>query len=625
VNFIKTISKENSLFNKLFLLGVLFVIFITIEYTFKVNLIFKTAQAPEIFRHKVVYVLYTTYINLFVFTLSLFILYPLILSINKNFNRFSIFLFCLIVSLTSIYNFFDITLFTIEGNHIYDDYVLSAICSKSFLREINLPVTTIYKIVGFIVFLLSLPYLIFWFFCKVRLPKLPNFIKVLPIVILLILTAFFYHRWQLLEISRTLPEHLISNHLMKKINDFDEEYLKPSDDIYNQYKDYKKHVQTKNLRKKNILIIHIESLRLDYDNDTYMPYLHSLAPFSTIVSKQSFSSSNTTEQNIFSLLYGLNSAGYNRFQEDSLGSIAFDVLKKAGYTTYGYSASSLKNWLKAGFIFKNFDQYTEFLSEHPYNDDSVMIEKIRQEYNSRDDKKPHFYYSFLVSTHHNYYYPPSFEKHKPVLDQNTDFYMESNALEQKKQLVINRYKNSVGYADYNVRKIIKIFEKEILSDNLILVITGDHGEEFWDKGLIGHSANNLYNCRINVPLVFHLPHVKPIIYNFTSNTEIMPTILDYLGLTDSKVFSFFDYQSLLRVKPDDERFILNTGCDFKNQSKACLITNVKKYWVTVSDKHIKINKEFFRNDTLIAFSPKDFILRKRLKQTIYLTYRYLIK
>lgn len=623
MNFIKPLSKENSLFDKLFLLVIFVVTIITIEYFSAVNVVFKIAQAPDIFRHKVVYILYTAYVNLLVFTSFLSLLYPFILSTNKGLNRLAVFLFCTVISIVSVYNFFDINLFTIEGNHFYDDYIISAISSKSFLREINLPISTMLKIIGFIIILFAIPYLIIYLLQKIKLPSISNWIKISIIVLLLLLTVFFYHRWQLLEIARTLPEQIISNHLIKETNDFDEEYLKPSDDIFNKYKDYKTQVASENLRKKNILIIHIESLRLDYDNNTYMPYLHSLAPFSTIISKQSFSSSNTTEQNIFSLLYGVNSAGFNHFQEDSLGSMAFEVLKKAGYSTYGYSASSLKNWLKAGFIFKNFDQYTEFLSENPYNDDSVMIEKIKQEYKSRDITKPHMYYSFLVSTHHNYYYPPAFEKYKPVMDQNTDFYMESNTLEQKKQLVINRYKNSVGYADYNVRKIIKIFEKEILADNLILVITGDHGEEFWDKGLIGHSANNLYNCRINVPLVFHLPQVKPITYNFTSNTEIMPTILDYLGVTDSKVFSFFDYQSLLHIKSNDERFILNTGCDFKNQSKACLITNDKKYWVAISDKHVKINKEFLRNDTLIDFSPKDFLLRKRLKQSIYLTYRYL--
>lgn len=622
MNFIKIKNKENSLFDTLFIIGILFVLFLTIKYISVVNDVFNIAQAPEIFRHKVVYLFYVTYVNVLLFTSTLLLIYPLVVSKSKGINRISIFLFCSIISLVSIYHFFDITLFTIEGNHFYDDYILSAISSKSFLREINLPTSTIFRIVNLIIVLFAVPYFLLFVLRRVAIPKIPNWIKLSLIVLIILLTVFFYHRWQLFEIVRTLPEKIISNHFIKKINTFDEEYLKPSDDIYSQYKDYKKHVSTESLRKKNILIIHIESLRLDYNNETYMPYLHSLAPLSTIISKQSFSSSNTTEQNIFSLLYGINSAGYNHFQEDSLGSMAFDVLKKAGYSTYGYSASSLKNWLKAGFIFKNFDHYTEFISEHPYNDDSVMIEKIRQEYNSRDVSKPHLYYSFLVSTHHNYYYPPSFEKYKPVMDQNTDFVMESNALEQKKQLVINRYKNSVGYVDYNLRKIIKIFEKEILAENLILVVTGDHGEEFWDKGLIGHSANNLYNCRITVPLVFHLPQVKPITYNFTSNTEIMPTILDYLGVTDSKIFSFFDYQSLLHIKSDDERYIVNTGCDFKNQSKACLITNDKKYWVTVSEKHIKINKEFFRNDTATDFSPKDFLLRKHLKQTIYLSYRY---
>jgi len=492
-NRIQLIEYQKPHFDTYLIIGLCYLIAILSLYICSVNNTFNIAMAPNIFRHKIVYILYAGYINLVLFLITISLLYPLISSQKRILCAIAMIFFSFVISTGFLYNFFDIKLFTIEGSHFYDVYITSALSSGAFLREINLPKTTLYKIASLIVIVMSIPYLLFYVIEKCKMPQIHLYIRIVIYLLPIPFTIFFYHRWQLLEISRTLPDKCISRHLIKETEVFDEEYLKPNDKSYQHYKVYRNLIKPSILKKKNILIIQIESLRFDYDNDIYMPYLHGLESFSTIKSENSFSSANTTERSIFSLLYGINSAGFDRFQQDSLGSMAFDVLKKAGYKTYGYSASSLKNWLKAGFIFKNFDQYTEFLSPHPYNDDSVMIATLSHEYKNRNRQQSTMYWTFLVSSHHNYYYPPSFEKYKPVMDQSTDFYMESNALEQKKELVINRYKNSVRYDDYNVKKILKIFEKEIKDNNLIVLITGDHGEEFWDHGLIGHSANNLFN------------------------------------------------------------------------------------------------------------------------------------
>ena len=74
----------------------------------------------------------------------------------------------------------------------------------------------------------------------------------------------------------------------------------------------------------------------------------------------------------------------------------------------------------------------------------------------------------------------------------------------------------------------KILEKVDL-DNTIVIITGDHGEEFFDQGRLGHcSSLNIHQTM--TPCLVYIPGVEGADVTFvTSNADIMPTIADALG------------------------------------------------------------------------------------------------
>ncbi len=69
-----------------------------------------------------------------------------------------------------------------------------------------------------------------------------------------------------------------------------------------------------------------------------------------------------------------------------------------------------------------------------------------------------------------------------------------------------------------------------LGDNVLYVLTSDHGEAFYEHGWGGHSTS-LYEAEVRVPLLIRFPdgefarHVKDPV----SIIDVMPTILDYLG------------------------------------------------------------------------------------------------
>jgi len=95
------------------------------------------------------------------------------------------------------------------------------------------------------------------------------------------------------------------------------------------------------------------------------------------------------------------------------------------------------------------------------------------------------------------------------------------------------YDGEVAYVDFLIGSIMrKIREKNILGRTLV-VIAGDHGEAFGEKGEAGHGVF-LYDMTLRVPLILlaesHLPSIKTIPARVRL-IDVMPTILDMVNLT----------------------------------------------------------------------------------------------
>ncbi|MBI3544029.1 MAG: sulfatase [Deltaproteobacteria bacterium] len=68
-----------------------------------------------------------------------------------------------------------------------------------------------------------------------------------------------------------------------------------------------------------------------------------------------------------------------------------------------------------------------------------------------------------------------------------------------------------------------------LYDDALIVITGDHGDEFWEHGAIFHTQ--LHRELLHVPLLMKLPGVAPArVSEPVLSVDIVPTVLEALGL-----------------------------------------------------------------------------------------------
>jgi arylsulfatase A-like enzyme len=98
--------------------------------------------------------------------------------------------------------------------------------------------------------------------------------------------------------------------------------------------------------------------------------------------------------------------------------------------------------------------------------------------------------------------------------------------------VVGLYDGEIRYADEAlIGRLVARLKKMGLYDRSLIILTSDHGEEFFDKGSWLH-RNAVYNPTIKVPLVIKFPGLRDAgtrVDHYARLTDILPTILEEMG------------------------------------------------------------------------------------------------
>ena len=102
-----------------------------------------------------------------------------------------------------------------------------------------------------------------------------------------------------------------------------------------------------------------------------------------------------------------------------------------------------------------------------------------------------------------------------------------------RERLISYYDTMLSQADALVGGLLSELDKLGLADRTIIVVTGDHGEAFWEHGFYGHGCpREPYEPLIHVPLILRVPDEKrhgPIDQP-VSAVDVAPTVLALAGL-----------------------------------------------------------------------------------------------
>jgi hypothetical protein len=473
------------------------------------------------------------------------------------------------ISVLFIFLFIDVQTFVTTGMHLYSSFVIGNLVQKNIFNELHFQANTIAAFITVFIAVFFLNGFITFLTLKLLDIKIFRYTGNLIICTLAVLFT------GLLLLFVINSEKISKNEGVETIPFFSGTYSflfeKDQSDLKKLEVNYpyKTFADIKLEKKPDILMIFVESLRADVFIPEIMPATYSFAKEKCITSRNHHSAELSTIYSTFAFLYGLNIHHYYPFHFRRTRSVPVQMLKNNGYVTIGAAASNLKDMsIHSDVLCDQFDKYKEFF-DHDWKKDRKMVDWIKKQSLDKKEKRPRFYFTFFQSTHHNYYYPPEFEKHVPVIE--SDFnYLKGTTLKERKIEVKNRYLNAAGYVDSLIGELLEHFKDKIESGEIIIALAGDHGEEFWDNGALGHGMIS-NNFRSRVPLMLCLPGIESKEVELSSHVDVFPTIINYLSQsTDVRKWS--DGISLLGKIPKN-RYITVGGFDFPRRSTEVTLIN----------------------------------------------------
>lgn len=101
-----------------------------------------------------------------------------------------------------------------------------------------------------------------------------------------------------------------------------------------------------------------------------------------------------------------------------------------------------------------------------------------------------------------------------------------------KEQIIALYDAGIRYVDRELGRVLDELRRTDRLDNTLVVISADHGEEFWDHGSFFH-GQSLYDELLHIPLIVRLPgadRAGTVEEGLARGIDLAPSILDWMGL-----------------------------------------------------------------------------------------------
>jgi arylsulfatase A-like enzyme len=100
--------------------------------------------------------------------------------------------------------------------------------------------------------------------------------------------------------------------------------------------------------------------------------------------------------------------------------------------------------------------------------------------------------------------------------------------------LIALYDGEIHFTDRNLARILALLERQRADRTRLVVVTADHGEEFFEHGRKGHQSS-LFEEQVRIPLIWNWPgHLQKdtLVRDPVRIVDIMPTLLEVAGVQD---------------------------------------------------------------------------------------------
>lgn len=310
--------------------------------------------------------------------------------------------------------------------------------------------------------------------------------------------------------------------------------------------------------KPNVILITISSLRSDHVS--CLGYPRNTTPNFDTFSESStlFSSAYATSSwmmpaagSIFTSLYPTEHHATDINRQISANAVTLgEILQKDGYFCAGFCCNprlSSENGFARGFHY--YDDYSVELIVNNLSSTSDdfdinttrtndLINDAAIRWLENNSHQPFFLFVHFYDNHWDYLPPAGYDT---LYDRDYRGPLTGNAI-SKEPLYSNRppdrdvdhlialYDGQVRRTDEDLGDLMEYLKQKKLFDSSIIIICGDHGEQFYEHGHTSH--HGIYDELLHVPLAVHLPTAKRVTVfdGLVSGIDIMPTILDYTSI-----------------------------------------------------------------------------------------------
>ena len=314
----------------------------------------------------------------------------------------------------------------------------------------------------------------------------------------------------------------------------------------------------------NVILILIDTLRADhlgcygYSRNT-SPEIDKLAK-EGIIFKNMLAQTSWTRPGTASILSGLYPRNHGANTKNDILSeeinLLPEILKEYGYTSFAF-VGNIRVTPVTGFN-QGYEDFFSFPDLKLPIQSDVMTDYLIKFLKQLNKTTNNFIYIHYMDPHTPYIPKEKYfsESNKKIF--KIDFFQsgmihEMSADEQHSALkeMINAYDDEILYNDKMIGKLVHVLKKKNMYSNSIIIVTSDHGEEFFEHGDLQH-GRTLYKEQLRIPLIFRLPDgIRHKINKIANQVDISPTILSLLQIPTP---DYFDGIELLNKKNKDMRY-----------------------------------------------------------------------
>ncbi len=298
-------------------------------------------------------------------------------------------------------------------------------------------------------------------------------------------------------------------------------------------------------KPKRIVFWLIDTLRADYlpihfETNVRAPNLKRLAAegASFKLAYVQGNESKTSHASLFSAMYPSKHGVVGRGSLKPHHEIMSEAIKAQGYKTL----ASVSNGYVSGPW--GFEQGWDFYKNNIRQElriDGKSMAKEGLEWSIENAEKPFFLYLGTIDPHVTY------REHEDIIgNYDTTPYsgrfkracygedlglIKNGSLkvtERDKERITNLYKNEIEFNDRSFGELRAGLEEAGLWEDTMVVVTSDHGDEFWEHGSVGH-GHSLYQDQVHVPFIVYYPPLIPagtVVEAGVDVLDMYPTIVD---------------------------------------------------------------------------------------------------